>query len=71
MNRNGWKVLGAGVVVTEKIMTKKPITVDSKMNIKDAINIMNSNKITAVFVVKKNSKVPEGILHIHDCIKIG
>ena len=55
----------------EKIMTKKPITVDSKMNIKDAINIMNSNKITAVFVVKKNSKVPEGILHIHDCIKIG
>ena len=55
----------------EKIMTKKPITVDSKMNIKDAVNIMNSNKITAVFVVKKNSKVPEGILHIHDCIKIG
>jgi len=55
----------------EKIMTKKPITVDSKMNIKDAVNIMNNNKITAVFVVKNNSKVPEGILHIHDCIKIG
>jgi arabinose-5-phosphate isomerase len=55
----------------EKIMTKKPITVDSKMNIKDAVNIMNNNRITAVFVVKKNSKVPEGILHIHDCIKIG
>ena len=55
----------------EKIMTKKPITVDSKMNIKDAVNIMNNNKITAVFVVKKNSKVPQGILHIHDCIKIG
>ena len=52
-------------------MTKKPITVDSKMNIKDAVNIMNNNKITAVFVVKNNSKVPEGILHIHDCIKIG
>jgi arabinose-5-phosphate isomerase len=55
----------------EKIMTKKPITVDTTMNIKDAVNIMNNNKITAVFVVKSNSKVPEGILHIHDCIKIG
>ena len=55
----------------EKIMTKKPITVDSKMNIKEAVNIMNNNKITAVFVVKNNSKMPEGILHIHDCIKIG
>lgn len=55
----------------EKIMTKNPITVASKMNIKDTLDIMNNNKITAVFVVKKNSKVPEGILHIHDCIKIG
>jgi len=55
----------------EKIMTKNPITVESKMYIKDTVNIMNHNKITAVFVVKKNSKVPEGILHIHDCIKIG
>ena len=55
----------------EKIMTKKPVTVESKMNIKDTINIMNNNKITAVFVVNKNSQVPEGILHIHDCIKIG
>jgi arabinose-5-phosphate isomerase len=55
----------------EKIMTKNPITVEPKMNIKDTIDIMNSNKITSVFVMKHNSKVPEGIIHIHDCIKIG
>ena len=55
----------------EKIMTKNPVTVKPKMNIKETIDIMNSNKITSVFVIKHNSKVPEGIIHIHDCIKIG
>ena len=55
----------------EKIMTKNPVTVEPKMNIKETIDIMNSNKITSVFVIKHNSKVPEGIIHIHDCIKIG
>ena len=55
----------------EKIMTKNPVTVESKMNIKDTIEIMNNNKITSVFVIKHKSKVAEGIIHIHDCIKIG
>ena len=54
----------------EKIMTKNPITVESKMNIKDTIDIMNSNKITTVFVIENNPKIPKGIIHIHDCIKI-
>ena len=53
------------------IMTKNPVTVEPKMNIKDTIDIMNNNKITSVFVIKHNSKVAEGIIHIHDCIKIG
>jgi arabinose-5-phosphate isomerase len=55
----------------EKIMTKNPITVASKMNIKDTLDIMNNNKITAIFVIKNSSKIPEGIIHIHDCLKIG
>ena len=55
----------------EKIMTKNPITIDPMLNIKNTVDIMNKNKITSVFVVKNNSKIPEGIIHIHDCIKIG
>ena len=55
----------------DKIMTKNPITIESKINIKNTVSIMNKNKITAVFVVKNNSKIPEGIIHIHDCIKTG
>ena len=54
----------------EKIMTKNPITVESKINIKDTIEIMNSNKITTVFVIENSPKIPKGIIHIHDCIKI-
>ena len=55
----------------EKIMTKNPITIESNVNIKNTVDIMNKNKITAVFVVKNNSKIPEGIIHIHDCVKTG
>ena len=53
------------------IMTKNPVTVEPKMNIKDTIDIMNNNKITSIFVIKNRSKIAEGIIHIHDCIKIG
>ena len=55
----------------DKIMTKNPITIKSNVNIKNTVDIMNKNKITAVFVVKNNSKIPEGIIHIHDCVKTG
>jgi len=52
-----------------KIMTKNPVTIEKGLNIKTAIEIMHKNKITALFVVNKTSKIPEGIIHIHDCIK--
>ena len=46
------------------------ITLNHSQN-KNLFYIMNNNKITSVFVIKHNSKVAEGIIHIHDCIKIG
>ena len=51
------------------IMTKKPLTIEPNQNIKNAIKMMNDNKITALFVLNKKSKNPLGIIHIHDCIK--
>ncbi len=51
-------------------MTKNPITLDGESNIYDAILLMNKNKITALFITKKLTKIPVGILHIHDCLKI-
>jgi arabinose-5-phosphate isomerase len=53
-----------------KVMTKNPLTIEPEVNIKNAIEIMNNNKITALFVLNNKSKIPQGIIHIHDCIKI-
>ena len=55
----------------EKIMTKKPRTINQEKSVMEALNIMNKNKITALFVTNTNSNVPKGIIHIHDCLKIG
>ena len=52
--------------IADKVMTKNPITLDGGSNIYDAILLMNKNKITALFITKKLTKIPVGILHIHD-----
>ena len=52
------------------IMTSKPKFVRKNFFVLDALNIMNKNKITCLFVVNKDAdKVPVGIIHIHDCIR--
>ena len=52
----------------KKIMTKKPLTIDENCLIGEALNLMNSKKITSLFICKKN--IPIGIIHIHDCLRI-
>jgi arabinose-5-phosphate isomerase len=51
-----------------KIMTENPITIDEDSSIMDAISIMNTKKITCLFIVNDNK--PIGIVHLHDLIKI-
>ena len=55
----------------EKIMTKNPLTININFSVMDAINLMNKNKITALFITESKSRTPKGIVHIHDCLKIG
>ena len=50
------------------IMTKKPSTVDSFTLVGEAINFMNTKKITSIFICKKNK--PIGIVHIHDLLRL-
>ena len=52
----------------ENIMTKKPTTIDINTLVGEAINIMNTNKITSLFICKK--KIPLGIVHIHDLLRL-
>jgi len=51
-----------------EIMTKKPTIADKNLLVGEAINIMNENKITGLFVCE-NSK-PIGIIHIHDLLRL-
>ena len=54
----------------KKIMTSKPKLVNKESFILDALNIMNRNKITCLFVTENvRNKTPIGIIHIHDCIR--
>ncbi len=52
------------------IMSKQPINAPKDMLISEALNILNSKNISALFVVGQNNKL-EGILHIHDCLRAG
>jgi arabinose-5-phosphate isomerase len=52
------------------VMTRNPVTVTPEMLAAEALNMMNTRKITAVFVVADGGK-PAGIVHIHDFLRAG
>ena len=54
---------------TGDIMTKKPKTIAPGMLAAEALEILNSSRITALFVVDKGK--PVGIIHVHDLLRVG
>jgi arabinose-5-phosphate isomerase len=53
----------------ETVMTRSPITVRPDQLASEAIEIVNSAKITALFVVEDGK--PAGIVHLHDLLRAG
>ncbi|MEX0310929.1 MAG: SIS domain-containing protein [Tateyamaria sp.] len=54
------------------VMTTSPTTIDVSALAEEAVALMNSRKITCVFVVDHDAPAqPLGILHIHDCLRVG
>ncbi|MGC1495018.1 MAG: KpsF/GutQ family sugar-phosphate isomerase [Sulfitobacter sp.] len=54
------------------VMTRSPITIDPNALAEKAVGIMNARKITCLLVVDPaQSDVPVGLLHIHDCLRVG
>ena len=51
-----------------EIMTKNPTLANKDMLVGEAINLMNTKKITSLFVCEK--KKPLGIVHIHDLLRL-
>lgn len=52
------------------VMTKKPKTITKDLLASFAIQQMENYKITSLIVVDENYK-PEGIIHLHDLVKLG
>ena len=51
-------------------MTPKPKLIKKDILVLEALNIMNKNKITCLFIVNdEKNKTPIGIIHIHDCLR--
>ena len=55
------------------VMTANPTTIASDSMAEEAVAIMNERKITCLFVVDPEAKdgVARGLLHIHDCLRVG
>ncbi len=54
----------------EDVMTRNPKTIGADMLAGEVLDFLNGSRITAVFVVSQNGK-PEGLIHIHDLLRIG
>ncbi len=55
----------------KEVMTPKPKFINEEELMINALKLMNKNKITCLFIVKKRSiKKPVGIIHIHDCLRL-
>lgn len=52
-----------------KIMSRKPLIVQGDLFAVDALTMMNSKKITSLFVVEGGH--PVGVVHIHDLLRAG
>ena len=54
------------------VMTKDPLTIGPNALAQEAVALMNDRKITCLFVVDQSKgRDAVGILHIHDCLRIG
>ncbi|MFY0659522.1 MAG: KpsF/GutQ family sugar-phosphate isomerase [Shimia sp.] len=55
-----------------EVMTADPQTIAPGALAEEAVAIMNHRKITCLFVIDPNGAgTPEGLLHIHDCLRAG
>jgi arabinose-5-phosphate isomerase len=53
----------------DEVMTKNPKTIGRDLLASEALEILNSSKITALIVTDSNK--PVGIVHLHDLLRAG
>lgn len=53
-----------------QVMHQNPLTIRADALAAEALTIMNDKKITSLFIVDV-AQAPQGIIHIHDCLRAG
>ena len=55
------------------VATSDPRTITPDALAQEALALMNGRepRITTLFVMEDGGKVPQGILHVHDCLRAG
>ncbi len=61
---------GIETIAVDDIMTHNPKTIHGGMLAGEVIAFINQKQITAIFVVDAQGK-PEGLIHIHDLLRLG
>ncbi len=57
---------------SDEVMTPNPITISPDSLAEEALALMNNKGVTCLFVVNPNKdSTVVGILHIHDCLRLG
>jgi arabinose-5-phosphate isomerase len=57
-------------LTTASVMTTAPRTIDPNALASEALEQLNSRKITSLFVVDEQTR-PIGLVHIHDLLRLG
>ena len=63
-----------GVRTAREIMSPEPKSIGPSATLGEALDLMNTHTITALFVVADGAPrpaVPLGLIHIHDCLRAG
>jgi arabinose-5-phosphate isomerase len=63
--------MGANLISArvDDVMTPKPKTISPTLLTSSALEMINSSRITALFVVEKQK--PVGLIHVHDLLRLG
>ena len=59
------------VATAGEVMTPNPICIEPGAMIEDALALLNRYKITAMFAVEAGGRMPVGIVHVHDFLRLG
>lgn len=65
--------MGAGLLESRAadVASRSPLTIAPDALAQEALKVMNERKVTCLFVARPGDRRPQGVLHVHDCLRAG